>query len=94
MKPMELVELIKVQNPKLLGNVSDKKAALIIRTALMKIGEQVAAAEEGVVKFPGLGNFRIRNIEREKDGVKVTERRVQFIKPIGGSGKKNEAVEA
>ena len=80
MKPIEIVELIKKEDPEFLGKMPEKKAAKIIREALSQLAKQVDSVEEGVVKVPGFGNFRIRNVELEKDGQKVKTRRVMFNK--------------
>jgi hypothetical protein len=84
MKPIEIVERIKAEKPELLGKVPDKKAAQIIRAALLVLGKQVASMEDGVAKVPGLGNFRVKMVEREKDGQKVKVRKVGFAnaKPV------------
>ena len=78
MKPIEIVELIKQQNPDALGNIPDKKAAAVIRTAFQELARTVRETEEGEVKVPGFGVFRIRQVEREKDGEQVVVKRVVF----------------
>ncbi|MBT9099285.1 hypothetical protein KFZ76_16445 [Methylovulum psychrotolerans] len=78
MKSLEVVELIKQTNPKLLGKMPDAKVAKIIAAALLEIGKQVSAAEEGAVKIAGLGSFKIRQVEREKDGEKTAVKKVIF----------------
>lgn len=79
MKPIEIVELIKAESPGLLGKLPDDKAARIVRAALMQLGKQLAVTDEGIVKVQGFGNFRIKNVEQDKDGEKVIVRRVAFI---------------
>jgi hypothetical protein len=91
MKPAEIVKLIKAETPELLGKLTEKKAAQIVRAALLLLGKQIAATDEGVVKVPGLGNFRIKNVERERKGQKVMVRRVGFIKAKAGATKKKKA---
>ncbi len=78
MKPSEIVEMIKKEDPDFLGSMPEQKAARIIREALKQLAQHVDAVEEGVVKVPGFGNFRINNVEREKEGQKVKVRRVVF----------------
>jgi nucleoid DNA-binding protein len=90
MKLTEIVELIKSDNPQLLGKMPDKKAAQIVRAVLGQVGKSVAGTAEGVVKVPGLGNFRVKNVEREKDGQKLTVRKVAFIVPKPGAKKKEQ----
>jgi len=79
MKPIELVELIKEKRPNLLGKMPEKKAAAVIQAALGELGRHIAAAEEGAVRVPGMGTFRIRMVEMEKDGEDVTVKRIVFL---------------
>jgi len=78
MRPIELVEILRQENPDLLGNIPDKRVARIIRLALARLALEIDAADEGVVKVLGFGNFRIRQIEQEKAGETVKIRRVIF----------------
>lgn len=82
MKPIELVEIIKKENPGLLGEMPDNKAAQLIREVLTQLGKHIDAQAEGVVKVPGFGNFRIGFVEREKDGQKVTVKRIMLFRPV------------
>lgn len=86
---MEIVAKIKAENPKAFGKVADKTAARFIKLALAEVGKQVAAADEGVVRVPGLGSFRIKQVEKEKAGTKVKTRKVMFTAPKpAAAGKK------
>ena len=78
MKPLELVNLIKKERPGLLGTLPEKRAARIILEALVQLGKQLNATKEGVVKIPRFGNFRVRPVEREKNGEKTTVRLITF----------------
>ena len=80
MKAIEIVESIKQSNPKLLGKMPEKRAATLVQSVLAELGKQLDAVDNGVVKVQGLGNFRIKQVEREKDGQKVTLKRVSFRK--------------
>ena len=79
MKPDELVVLIKEKRPNLLGKIPEQKAVALIRVALAELGRHIAEAEEGVVRVPGMGNFRIRMVGQEKDGKKVSVKRIIFL---------------
>jgi len=79
MTPTELVELIKEKRPNLLGKMPEQKAVALIRAALADLGRHIAEAEEGVVKVQGMGNFRIRMVEREQDGKNVTVKHIAFL---------------
>ena len=84
MNPMEIVEKMKAENPEALGKINHGIAARIVRLALAEIGAQIAAADEGVVRVAGLGSFRIKHIEKEVDGEKVSVRKIIFAaaKPV------------
>ena len=56
-------------------------ASQVIRTALKAIREEIEGAPEGVVSVPLLGQFRVRNVETEKDGQKSQVRRTLFVAP-------------
>lgn len=84
MKVIELIEAIKNEQPDALGKVADKRAARIVRAALAEIARQIDASEEGTVKIAGLGNFRVRNVKRGKEGEEKTVRRVAFRAAKGG----------
>ena len=78
LKPADMIRLVRKESPKLLAQVPDKRAAALVRAALNQLGKRIKAVEDGVVKVPGFGNFRMRQIEREKDGKKVTVTRTIF----------------
>ncbi len=79
MNPTELVELIKEKRPNLLGKMPERKAVALVQAALAALGRQIAEVEEGVVRVAGLGNFRIRMVETEKDGKTVSVKRTTFL---------------
>lgn len=87
MKPIEIFEMLKSENPELFANVPDKAAVAIIRRVVGVLGKQIAAADEGVVKVAGLGSFKIKQVEKEKEGEKVTVKRIMFTaaKPVDES---------
>ena len=79
LKPTDLVELIKEKMPNALGKMPEKKAAVLIQTALAELGRHVEDAQVGVVNVPGMGRFQSRMVEREKDGKKVNVKRIVFM---------------
>ncbi|NWG38598.1 MAG: HU family DNA-binding protein [Hydrogenophilaceae bacterium] len=78
MTPIEIVALIKNENPKLMSNIQGKQAAQFVREAWQLISKQIEAVDEGLVKVPGLGSFRVRQVEQEKDGTKTKVRKIIF----------------
>ena len=79
MKPIEIVEKIRATNPAVLGKMNDKVAAQLIRSALSEIRKQLTAVNEGVVEVNGLGNFRVKHVEKEVDSAKVAIKRILFV---------------
>lgn len=78
MKIDEMVALIKKEYPALLGKMPDRRAARVIRAAFGQLAKEVDAAEEGVVSAPGLGRFRVKQVERIKEGKKSKTKLVLF----------------
>ncbi len=78
LKMADLVKALRKERPNLFGKVPEKKAAALIKAAFAQLGKHVGSMNEGVVRVPGFGNFRVRQVEREKDGQKVTVTRTIF----------------
>ena len=78
MKPIEIIEQIKQTNPAALKGVDDKTAVRLLRLVFADIAKQVSASEDGVVAVAGLGRFRVRTVEVEKEGVKTSVKRILF----------------
>lgn len=85
MTPIEIVALIKNENPKLMSNIQGKQAALFVREAWQLISKQIEAVDEGLVKVPGLGSFRVRQVEQDKDGTKTKVKKIIFKAATGKS---------
>lgn len=81
LKPIDLVALIKQAHPKLLGKLDDKAAAFLVRATLEQISEAIAANSEGIMRFPGLGNFTTRQVLRNKDGEQISVKQVIYRSP-------------
>ena len=75
--PKEIVAHLKSTNPKL-SNLKDGQSAALIREAFKLISQVVVDTHDDVVRIAGLGSFRAKNVERDKDGVKTTVERVIF----------------
>jgi hypothetical protein len=82
-KPIELVQLIKEDTPALLGKFSEKKAAALIRAALVQLGKQIDAMDKGVIQVAGLGNFRAMQVKEKKDEETKIVKKIVFrvVKP-------------
>ena len=76
LKPANLVERMKAQNPELAGKMNDKRMAAIVRGALQALAAEINEREEGRLQVPGLGRVVIRQVEREQEGQTVRNKRV------------------
>jgi len=101
MKASEIIELIKQSKPKLLGDITDEKAAKIVSAAFSQLNKQLTEAPDGKVVIPSLGIFKVKQVERQKDGQTVKGKKVSFraskLKAKGTKakgGKKAKAQEA
>lgn len=75
--PKEIVAHLKSSNPKL-SNIKDGQSAALIREAFKLINQVVVDTNDDVVRVAGLGSFRGKTIEREKEGVKKVIKRIFF----------------
>ena len=78
MSPAEIVALIGIGKPNLLENLHEEQAVKLIREAFLLVTKEIGAVDEGVIKVPGLGSFRVRQVEQQKEGQKIKLRRVIF----------------
>ncbi len=98
MKALEIVEKIKQESPALFGGMPDKKAVRLVKEVLSQVAKQVESAEDGKLSVPSLGTFRVRQVERDKEGEKVSIKKIGFklakIKADSGSEAEHEPEEA
>ena len=85
----EIVKTARAANGTAFGKTNDQRAIKILRAAFEQVGDELDAAGDGQVVIGGLGRFTIKNVEREKDGAKVTKRRVTFRRAGGGKRRKS-----
>ena len=78
MKFQDIIKDARAASPAAFGKVSDKRAAKILRAAFAQVNSQIQSTDNGNVTVQGLGRFAVRNFVREKDGAKVSKRRVTF----------------
>lgn len=73
----ELVANAKAADPGL-SSIPDARATALVREVLRQIGKQLEDTADGKVGVVGFGSFRVKPVEREKDGQKVVGKRVTF----------------
>ena len=78
MKVDELIKEIRQTQPSALGQIPDDRAAALIEQVFRHINQKLAETQEGTVACADLGQFKIRQIEKEKDGRKVMKKRIIF----------------
>lgn len=89
MKLVEIIKAARVADPEAFGSTDDERAMKILRAGLRQVRRQLMSAKEGAVVVGGLGRFSIKAVEHERNGTKVTRRRVTFRH--GGAGKSRRA---
>ena len=78
MKIKDLAKQVKEANPEKLGKVNERRIALIIKSAFEQLKTELNNAEDDIVRVPKLGNFKLKKIEKEKDGKKTVLKRIVF----------------
>jgi hypothetical protein len=74
----ELVARIARRRPEVLSEFPEHEARSLVRAVLEDFAAAIDATREGVVRLAGLGQFRVRSVEREVGGKRVVKRRVAF----------------
>ena len=74
----EIVSRARAAQPKQFANIPDARAKAILRSALAEIGKAVQAGGQEPVRVAGLGVFRTKVVEQEKDGKRTTVTRTIF----------------
>jgi hypothetical protein len=92
MKIRETVSQVMSENEKSFQDIPESRASKLVQLTLQQIAKQVQETDEGRVSIQGLGVFIIKNVEREKDGVKSTVKRVSFR--VKGAGADDEGTAA
>jgi len=80
MNVKELVQRAKVASPKL-QSLPDEQAISLVREIFKELGRELEATTEGALNVAGLGTFRVRQVEKTKDGQTVRSKRTFFRAP-------------
>ena len=91
MKIADLINHVKRGDPKLLGGIPENKAKALVRAVFGHINNTLSGTQEGVVIFAGLGRFRIRKVERDIEGKKISQTRIIFRRAEPGKGQKRSS---
>jgi nucleoid DNA-binding protein len=74
-------------DPKLLNGIPEDQATRLIQGVFRHMNNTLAATEDGMVNCPGFGRFRVRKVEREVDGKKVSRTQILFRRAEAAGGK-------
>jgi hypothetical protein len=91
LRVLDVIDLVGKARPALLDTVPRKRAVTLIQAAFDQLGKYIDVMPEGVVRVQGFGNFRVRLVEQEKDGARVTVKRTIFRAAKGISMRKQNA---
>ena len=80
MKLPELVAQIEKAHPALMKGLPPRKAAALIRAIFKEMNDTLALTEEGVVSFPGLGKFRMRQVQQVINGEAFNRTQIIFMR--------------
>ena len=82
-----LIDGVRRNAPTLLEGISQEQAETLLKNVFRQVNETLAATEEGVVKYPGFGQFRVRKVERKVDGETITRTQIMFRRAEPGTGR-------
>ena len=83
MTVVELLRQMREKEPSVFQGLSDAQAEALVSGLFEQINSTLSRIDEGVVKFPGFGQFRIRKVKKDIDG-KVVERTHTVFRPAAG----------
>jgi hypothetical protein len=83
MKPIEIIQRIRLSQPDVLGKMPDARAAAVARAVLVELAEIVKETKEGALVFPGFGSLVVKQVPTVKDGQATTVRRVVYRSGVG-----------
>ena len=78
MRVSDIIEEMRQANPMALNGISEKDAQEFVSNLFKHMNGKLAAAEEGIVAFAGLGQFRVSKVEKEVEGATTTLTRFGF----------------
>jgi nucleoid DNA-binding protein len=90
MNTKELVEAAKIAAPDELKGLQNKSAGVLIAEVFKQISNELEKTNEGVVRVHGLGQFRVKQVSREKEGQKVEKKMISFRAGTSKSKKKGD----
>ncbi|MGB2011227.1 MAG: hypothetical protein ACPHYF_06835 [Akkermansiaceae bacterium] len=78
--PKEIIDHLVSTNPNF-ANLKSRQSTAVLRESLRLISNAIENTNNDVVRIAGLGTFRTKTVEREKEGAKTVIKRFVF-RPI------------
>lgn len=82
----ELLKQMREAHAELFEGLSEAQAEALVTGLFEQINSTLAGVDEGIVKFIGFGQFRVRKVEKEVDGQRVARTQTVFRPAVGGAG--------
>jgi hypothetical protein len=80
-KANPMIERIKKTHPQLVRGIPDGRLAKLAKAIFASVSDSLVGLEKGPLKVPGLGTFRVRTVEIEKDNRRYSAKRIRFALP-------------
>lgn len=78
MAPKKLIQTLKNAHPDDYGKLPIGNATVLLEAALAVLAEEIRSTDEGTVKVPGLGVFRIKQVSAPKGKPGGMRKRIVF----------------
>jgi nucleoid DNA-binding protein len=80
LKPAEIIATLRSKNPKLVGDLDDKKAEQLVKAAFTLVRDQVNETQpKNEVVFPMLGRFRVHEVTKGEGAEATTVRKINYL---------------
>lgn len=77
-KVREILAQIQQKEPSLLTEISDDKAVKLIQSLFLHMHDNLTETQEGVMEYPGLGQFQINQILKKIDEKAILRKQIGF----------------
>jgi nucleoid DNA-binding protein len=80
LKPAEIIAALRSKNPKLVGDLDDKKAEQLVKAAFTLVRDQVNETQpKNEAVFPMLGRFRVHEVTKGEGAEATTVRKINYL---------------
>jgi hypothetical protein len=90
MKPIEIIQKIRMIKPEALGVMNDEQAAVLLRVALTQIKSALKVTPSGRLPVVGFGVFVVKQINEKVIGAAKEKKRIVFRMAVGKKAVKKD----